>query len=220
MGRIVEKKLNKPILIAIVGKSASGKTYLMEEIINNFPDLMTPLVSTTTRPPRDKECEGKDYFFVSKEEFLERRKQNCFLEWTEFRNWYYGHEKTESDTDFVVGIFDPNGIKNIVVNHKREFSDIIIIYLEITFPVRLTRMIQRESKFKFEFIRRALADFWNFRGFYNFIYRQGCWILVLDDYYDDTARMNRIATMCSTVLHRRLRINNINDATRLWSRIG
>lgn len=215
-----EKLLKKPILIAICGKSASGKTYLMNELINNFPHLMSPLISTTTRPPREGEQEGKDYFFISKEEFLQRRRQNRFLEWTEFRNWYYGHEVINNDTNFVVGIFDPNGVKNIILNHKREFADIVIIYLDILFPVRLVRMVKREFKFKFEFIRRALADLWNFKGFYNFIYRHGCWIVAIDDYQDSRARLNRIMNTCYTVLERRLRLDDINDYTRLWHRSG
>ena len=213
-----ERQLDKPILIALIGKSASGKTYLMNELLSDsFKYEITPLISSTTRPPREGEVDGKDYFFLSTEQFLERRKQNCFLEWTMFRNWYYGHEKIDVNTDFIVGIFDPAGIRNIIVNHKKEFSDVIVVYMDTNFPTRVARMIQRESGFKVEFLRRIIADFWDFRDMSNFLFKQKCWILNLQDYQTQFEKLRRIEVMCSTVLNHRVRLNNINDYTKAWN---
>lgn len=218
MGRIVKKLSNKPILIAIVGKSASGKTYLMQELLkSNFKYSLVPLISSTTRPPREGEKEGEDYHFLSTEDFLEKRKQNQFLEWTYFNHWYYGHEKVKTTNKFVIGIFDPAGIKNILINHQADFSDIIVLYLDVNFAVRLERMIHREAGFKIEFFRRALTDFWNFRGLHNFLFKHKCWILTLEDYQTQYEKIHRIETMCSTVLQRRARLDSFNDYTTLWN---
>ena len=53
------------MLLILAGKSASGKDTLLNELIKN--QNFNPLVSTTTRPMREGENEGKEYFFVSKD---------------------------------------------------------------------------------------------------------------------------------------------------------
>ena len=57
------------LIIAISGPAAVGKTTICDRLINEFGDKICRLVTTTTRPPRDGEEEGKDYFFLSKLEF-------------------------------------------------------------------------------------------------------------------------------------------------------
>lgn len=83
----------KPIIIAIVGPSCSGKDTLVKKIyqkfaqgnlIMEFPDVYY-IVSCTTRPPRRKERSGKDYHFISKKIFQEMIEKNEFLEWSTFR---------------------------------------------------------------------------------------------------------------------------------------
>lgn len=59
---------NKIKLIALFGKSGAGKDFLFNKILRAYPDIHR-VVSTTTRPPRQGENEGKDYYFVTDEEF-------------------------------------------------------------------------------------------------------------------------------------------------------
>ena len=54
---------------------------------------MTYSVSATTRKPRNNEVHGKDYFFVSEEEFLKGIKEGAFVEWEKVYDYYYGTYK-------------------------------------------------------------------------------------------------------------------------------
>lgn len=70
-------------IIILVAPSGAGKTTLARRLLNDFPDMKFS-VSATTRPPRSHEVHGKDYFFISPEEFDAAVKRNEFLEWEEF----------------------------------------------------------------------------------------------------------------------------------------
>lgn len=68
--------------------SGAGKTTLLKRLLAAIPGLCFS-VSLTTRAPRSHEAHGRDYFFVSPEEFLEIRDRGGLLEWVEqFGHWY------------------------------------------------------------------------------------------------------------------------------------
>ena len=68
--RIGGNKVNrKGILIVVSGFSGSGKGTLMKELLSRYPDTYALSVSATTRQPRDGEQDGREYFFISKDEF-------------------------------------------------------------------------------------------------------------------------------------------------------
>lgn len=98
--------------IAFVGKSAVGK--------NHFLDVFTtlgykPAIGHTTRAPRDGEIDGKDYHFVSKEEFVRLVNNSVFIQFMEFQGEYYGTTFQEfRDCDFF--ITSPTGLENIPQN--------------------------------------------------------------------------------------------------------
>ncbi len=77
------------ILMVIAGPSGAGKTTLAHNLVNGFPGIQFS-VSTTTRSPRGDEVHGRDYFFVSHEEFRERIRGSFFLEWAEVHGNCYG----------------------------------------------------------------------------------------------------------------------------------
>ncbi len=82
-------------LIVICGPSGAGKGTLVERLLRRFPDLVVS-VSATTRPRRSKdEVDGKDYFFLSEEEFRRRVDAGSFLEWASFSGNLYGTPKDE-----------------------------------------------------------------------------------------------------------------------------
>lgn len=84
-------KLNeRGLLIVISGPSGVGKSSVRKELFKIPNNNFVYSISMTTRKPRSGEKNGKDYYFVSKEEFLQKIKENAFLEYASFVGNYYG----------------------------------------------------------------------------------------------------------------------------------
>jgi len=77
-------------LVVISGPSGVGKGTIRKALFKIPDNNFVYSVSMTTRKPRQGEVDGVDYFFVSREEFEERIKNNGFLEYAEFVGEYYG----------------------------------------------------------------------------------------------------------------------------------
>jgi len=85
----------KGSILVISGPSGSGKTSLARAVCEELDDRAYFSISTTTRPKRDGEEDGVDYFFVSKEEFLKDIEEGYFLEWAEVHGNFYGTSKKQ-----------------------------------------------------------------------------------------------------------------------------
>ena len=85
--------MNKINCIAIYGPSGSGKTTLINQIISQSPETFHFSVSHTTRQPRIGEEDGVDYYYVTKEKFLEMINNDEFIEYSEYAGNYYGTSK-------------------------------------------------------------------------------------------------------------------------------
>ena len=81
------------LLIVLSGPSGVGKGTVRRQIFKDKSLNLAYSISMTTRPPRAKEIEGVDYFFVSKEEFLKGIEEDKFLEHATFVGNYYGTPK-------------------------------------------------------------------------------------------------------------------------------
>ena len=77
-------------LFVFSGPSGVGKGTLKAKLFEEFADRIAYSVSATTRGPREGEVDGKDYFFISRQEFERRVKNNEFLEHAEFAGNCYG----------------------------------------------------------------------------------------------------------------------------------
>ena len=78
--------------------SGSGKSTMVRHLLTKHPDLFELSVSCTTRPPRGQEVHGKEYYFISVEEFRKRIEHNDFLEYEQvYDGLYYGTLKEEID---------------------------------------------------------------------------------------------------------------------------
>lgn len=80
------------LLIIISAPSGTGKSTLCRKLISDFPNVCYS-VSLTTRVPRRGEVQGKDYFFVSKNEFKQKIKRGELAEWALVHGHYYGTPK-------------------------------------------------------------------------------------------------------------------------------
>src|ERR1700730_4949939 len=84
-----------PKLIIITAPSGAGKTSITRYLLKKYPRLAFS-VSATTRPRRDYEKDGVDYYFVSTEEFQQKIQHDEFVEWEMvYEGKYYGTLKSE-----------------------------------------------------------------------------------------------------------------------------
>jgi guanylate kinase len=111
-------------LVIISAPSGAGKTTIVNHLLKKRVGLKFS-ISATTRKPRGKEKNGKDYYFISVSEFREKIKNNEFIEWEEvYRDHLYGTPKSEieriwSDKQHVLFDVDVKGginLKNIFGN--------------------------------------------------------------------------------------------------------
>jgi len=109
---------NKSALIIIAGGSGTGKT-TVENLLAQDPNIVK-LVSTTTRSSRAGEVNGKDYYFISKEEFETELKKGRFLEHVIYDSNYYGvHGKV---IDLILGVQKKNGVIIVDVEGFRQIK--------------------------------------------------------------------------------------------------
>lgn len=93
----------------ISAPSGSGKTTLVERLLREVPRLHFS-ISYTTRPPRGQEQHGREYFFVTREEFQAMIERGELLEWAEVFGYYYGtarrflEEAREGGNDLLLDI--------------------------------------------------------------------------------------------------------------------
>jgi len=82
----------KGLLIVLSSPSGGGKTAILQEIIRRRPKYLYS-ISSTTRPPRGYEVNGKDYNFISEAEFQRKIETNEFIEWAEVHGFLYGTDR-------------------------------------------------------------------------------------------------------------------------------
>lgn len=111
--------MNKGKLIVISGPSGVGKSTVIHSILEKHPDYMFS-VSATTRAPRAGEVDGKDYHFISQEQFVKLVRQNDLLEYNHYASGdYYGtpakpiFELMEQGGTAILDV-EPNGAKQVV----------------------------------------------------------------------------------------------------------
>lgn len=123
---MVESK--KGLFIVISGPSGVGKGTIVKEIIKKYNAYYS--ISMTTREKRINEENGVNYYFVTKQEFEEKIKNNDFIEYATYNNNYYGTPKSKIETNInnnidVIAEIEVKGAKKI----KELYKDCILIYI-------------------------------------------------------------------------------------------
>lgn len=86
-------------IIVLSGPTASGKTTIVNRLMQDTPVKLVKAISATTRPRREGEVDGEDYYFLTTEEFEKRQENNEFLECEQVHGlgYWYGTLKSEVD---------------------------------------------------------------------------------------------------------------------------
>ncbi|MCI8514765.1 MAG: guanylate kinase [Lachnospiraceae bacterium] len=82
--------MDKGLLVVVSGFSGAGKGTMMKRLLEKYPGVYALSVSATTREPRPGEADGREYFFVSTEEFEDMIAKNELIEHARYVNHYYG----------------------------------------------------------------------------------------------------------------------------------
>ena len=135
---------DRGILFIVSGPSGAGKSTLVNRVIAEVPGLKYA-VSYTTRPRRETEVEGRDYYFVTEGEFEGMRAQGELIEWAEVYGYLYGRSRRAIEADLQAGVdamlsIDVQGAASL----KRAMSDSLTIFvLPPSFEVLAERLCAR-----------------------------------------------------------------------------
>lgn len=134
---------NKITIIALFGKSGAGKDTIQNKIVSLYPNIFHNIISCTTRPKRDYEEEGKDYYFLTKEKFTQTLLNGAMLEATNFREWFYGTPIWALDENKVnIGVFNIAGIEALMADSR---INLLPVYIKASDKTRLIRNLNREK---------------------------------------------------------------------------
>lgn len=140
------EKDNQGLLLVISGPSGAGKGTICKELMNNGDFWLS--VSATTRSPRKGEVDGQNYYFLTKENFVDRIEQKDFLEYAEVYGNYYGTpksnvlEKLKNGKDVILEI-DIQGALKVKENYPK---GIFIFILPPSMEELKNRIIKRGSE--------------------------------------------------------------------------
>lgn len=151
----------------IMGKSSSGKDTIYKKLIEIMRGKLKTVVGYTTRPMREGETEGVEYFFVTNEKYKEMCIQGIVIESRDYDTvygvWSYftaddGQIELEKSDYLLIGTLE--AYKKLIKYYGKE--NIVPLYIEVDDGDRLSRALKREKKQEVpkyeEMCRRFLAD--------------------------------------------------------------
>lgn len=195
------KTNNKGLLIVVSGPSGAGKDTICHKLIKENSNIWMS-VSMTTRKPRPLEKEGVDYFFVSSEEFLNKIKDNTFLEYASYNDNYYGtpkdkvEEKLNEGKDVIL-VIDINGAINI---KKIIPSALFIFIMPPDMETLKNRLIGRKTESKDKVVQRFITAYNEVNNYKKYNY------VVVNDKVEDA--VNKVK---SIIQSEKCRVDRIED---------
>ncbi len=145
------------ILVVVSGFSGAGKGTLMKELLKRY-DNYALSISATTRAPREGETDGKEYFFVSKEQFEQMRDEQKLIEYAQYVNHYYGtpkeyvEQKMAEGKDVILEIEIQGALKV-----KKCFPDALLLFVTPPSAEELRKRLVGRGTETLEVINARLA---------------------------------------------------------------
>jgi guanylate kinase len=94
----------KARVVCIIGVSGAGKTSVVERLMTMYPDRYRTPISATTRPQREGEQDGRDYHFLTRDEFERRIADGLFVEHAIYNGNYYGTPLSELQVPEMIAL--------------------------------------------------------------------------------------------------------------------
>ena len=149
---------SKGIIVVISGPSGVGKGTICRELVKRL-DYACLSVSVTTRARTPKEVDGKDYWFVSRDEFQRRVEKGLLLEHAEVFGNFYGTPKDKVDEAIAAGKvvileIDVQGGKQV----KKLYPDTVMIFILAPTPKELAGRLHGRGRDDEEAAKRRLSQ--------------------------------------------------------------
>lgn len=145
-------------IICLMGRSGSGKSSV-EKVLEKLG--YNRLVSYTTRKPREGEKHGREYYFVTEDEFKGLIEKEIIMEWATYNDNYYGSPHPIGADRHVV-VMEPEGYRTI---KSRYGTQVVGVYIDVPTEIAAERAYRRENGKSLEDIeRRKAADDAKFEG--------------------------------------------------------
>jgi len=165
----LQKKKGKGSLFIVSAPSGAGKTTLCKKLTSTLPHI-THSVSYTTRAPRYREVNDRDYTFISRNEFRSMVDKGKFMEWAKIHGELYGTSKKRianlirSGTDVILDI-DTQGAKQL---KKKYRGGVYIFVLPPSMEILKRRLERRMANSKEEIekrLKRAVDEIKSYRKY-------------------------------------------------------
>jgi guanylate kinase len=143
-------------LIVVSAPSGAGKTTIVKAVLAKYPSMLFS-VSATTRPKRDIEVDGQDYFFLERMDFEKRIAAGKLVEWEEIYGNLYGTLKAEVDRALASGktmLFDIDVKGGLSIKRLYPLDSVIIFIKPPSIEILRERLRNRKTEDDATFKRR------------------------------------------------------------------
>jgi guanylate kinase len=145
----MNKKKKSGKLFVISAPSGAGKTTLINELVHRLGDTykISKVITYTTRPPRTHETNGKDYYFLTSNDFAKKKEEGFFIETSVYDNYWYGSpasilRQLPTGKSFIIATDRP-GARSI----KKHVPDAVFIWITVpNIETLKQRMLHRGTK--------------------------------------------------------------------------
>ena len=179
-------------VVALYGKAGAGKDTILQRLMGEAyaDERFNEIISCTTRPPREGEIDGVNYYFVTEEEFTHLVLTSQMLEATCFNRWYYGTPISSVNSEKInIGVFNPAGLAALLDDARLA---VLPIHIYTDDKTRLLRQLNREKQPNVkEICRRFFADEDDFEKLYMTLDDPDCLMYGVDNSFnaDHTAEL-------------------------------
>ena len=200
--------MRRSVLVVISGPSGVGKTTIIKALLSRRDDVIFS-VSCTTRPKRPGEVHGRDYFFITEEEFRAMVERGEFLEWAEVHGHLYGTprkfvDKALREGKSVILDIDVQGAMKVM----ETFKDGVFIFIAPPSLKALEERIRKRKTESEESIRRRLEDAkWELKHIDKFQY------LIINEELD-----NAIRELDSIITSEKIRVSRMREEVERYKR--